>query len=195
MVRSLVSVLRTGAASIVFAALLGATLAGPASAGPFTRLQVLLPGESAAPGTPSGKTGVPRPQTMGVPFSITVKACDDTWTPVTSVTDLVGLLSSDASATLPAPTQLVNGTGSFSLTFNASGTFIVFAHDQTDGTIPDGTSALVQSLVLQGFVFSTISQKHFTAAIPENLTLRAVDPQGNTVSGFSGVVRLKETTS
>jgi hypothetical protein len=49
--------------------------------------------------------------------------------------------------------------------------------------------------VLQGFVFSTISQKHFTAGSPENLTLRAVDPAGNTVSGFSGVVRLKETTS
>src|SRR5262249_24599752 len=41
----------------------------------------------------------------------------------------------------------------------------------------------------------TISQKHFTAGTPENMTLRAVDPQGSTVSGFSGVVRLKETTS
>jgi len=194
-VRSLVSLLRSGATSFALAALLGATLAGPASAGPFTRLQVLLPGETAAPGTPSGKSGTPRAQTVGVPFSITVNACDDTWTPVAGVTHSVQVLASDASATLPAPAQLANGAATFSVTFNASGTFTVFVHDQTDATIPDGTSASVSSLVLQGFVFSTISQKHFTAGTPETMTLRAVDPQGATVSGFTGVVRLKETTS
>src|SRR5262252_9432521 len=110
-VRSLVSLLRSGATSFALAALLGAALAGQASAGPFTRLQVLLPGETAAPGTPSGKTGTPRPQTVGVPFSITVKACDDTWTPVASVTHSIQVLSSDASATLPTPAQLVSGAG------------------------------------------------------------------------------------
>jgi len=194
-VRSLVSVLRSGAATLALAASLVATLAGPASAGPFSRLQVLVPGETAAPGTPSGKTGAARAQTVGVPFTITVNACDDTWTRVTSITHSVQVLSSDASATLPAPAQLGGGTATFSVTLNANGSFTMFVHDQTDNTIPDGTSALVQALVLQGFVFSTISQKHFTAGAPEILTLRAVDPQGNTVSGFGGVVRLKETTS
>jgi len=194
-VRSLVSVLRSGATTLTLAGLLAATTVGAASAGTYTRLQVLLPGESAAPGTPSGKTGLPRAQTVGVPFTITVNACDDTWTPVTSVTHTVQVLSSDASATLPAPSQLASGTAAYAITLNASGSFTLFVHDQTDGTIPDGTSASVQTLVLQGFVFSTISQKHFTAGTPENMTLRAVDPQGNTVSGFSGVVRLKETTS
>jgi hypothetical protein len=194
-VRSLVSVLRSGTTSLMLAALLAVTFVGGASAGPYTRLQVLLPGETAAPGTPSGKTGVPRAQTVGVPFTIAVNACDDTWTPVTSVTHTVQVLSSDASATLPAPAQLASGAATFSVTLNASGSFTVFVHDQTDNTVPDGTSASVQVLVLQGFVFSTISQKHFTAGTPETMTLRAVDPQGNTVSGFSGVVRLKETTS
>ena len=132
-----------------------ATLAGAAVAGPYNRLQVLLPGETAAPGTGSGKTGTPRAQTVGVPFSITVRACDNTWTTVASVTNAMQVLSSNANATLPAPAQLVNGTATFSVTFNASGTFSVFVHDQTDGTIPDGTSASVAALVLQGFVFNT----------------------------------------
>ena len=193
--RSLVSALRSGAVTLALAASLGATLAGPASAGPYTRLQILLPGETAAPGTSSGKTGVPRAQTVGVPFSVTVNACDDTWTPVTSVTNTVQVLSSDASATLPAPAQLASGSRTFTATLNASGTFTMFVHDQTDGTVPDGTSASVQALVLQGFVFSTISQKHFYVGVPTTMTLRAVDPSGNTVSGFNGVVRLKETTS
>lgn len=192
---SLVSRIRSGATFMGLAVLLGMTLAGAAAAGPYTRLQVLLPGESAAPGTPSGKTGTAQAQTSGVPFSVTVRACDDTWATVPTVTHTMQILSSDASATLPGPAQLVSGVGTFTVTFNASGAFNVRAHDQTDPTIPDATSSTVQSLVLQGFVFNTISQKHFTAGTPETMTLRAVDPQGNTVSGFNGVVRLKETTS
>ena len=116
--------------ALVFAAL----YAAPAVAGPFTRLQVLLPGETAAPGTSSGKTGTPRAQTAGMPFTITVRACDATWTTVATVTHSIQILASDASATLPSPAQLVAGVGTFNVTFNAGGTFTIFAHDQSDNT-------------------------------------------------------------
>src|SRR5262245_65732571 len=75
-------------------------LATVASAGPYSRLQVLLPGESPAPGTGSGKTGTPRAQVVGVPFDITVRATDNTWNLVTTVTNAMQITSSDASATL-----------------------------------------------------------------------------------------------
>ncbi|MBI3539809.1 MAG: hypothetical protein HY076_06010, partial [Candidatus Eisenbacteria bacterium] len=179
-------------AAMVWAALLPATAA---LAGPFTRLQILTPGESAAPGTASGKTGTPQAQTAGVPFTITVRACDSGWNLVSTVTDAVQILASDASANLPSPAQLVGGTATFSVTFNAAGTFTIFAHDQTDGTIPDGASAAVRSLVLQGFRFATISQKHEYAGVPDNTTITAIDPSGNTVTGFSGQVHLQEITS
>src|SRR6185503_282495 len=113
---------------------------GTAVAGPFTRLQVLLPGETAAPGTPSGKSGSPRNQTVGVPFSVTVRACDNTWNLVNTGTDVIAILASDASATLPAPSALSSGTATFTVTLNAAGNFTIFAHDQTDQTIPDGAS-------------------------------------------------------
>ena len=171
------------------------TWAAPAFAGPYSRLQVLLPGETAAPGSPSGKTGSPTAQTVGVPFNITVRACDNTWTTVTSVTNQIQILCSDASATLPTPSLLSAGVGTFQVTFNAGGTFTVFAHDQTDGTIPDGTSSSVQALVLQGFVFSTVNQKNQYAGTPMSITVRAVNPSGSTVSGFNGQVHLKEITS
>jgi hypothetical protein len=169
--------------------------AAPLSAGPFTRLQVLLPGESAAPGSPGGKTGAPQPQTTGVPFSVTVRACDDQWNLVPAVTDAVQILASDASASLPAPAQLQAGTGSFTVTFNAAGTFTVYAHDQTDNTIPDGASALVRSLVLDGFGFSRISQKNQYAGVAMTVSLTALDPNGNVVTGYSGTVSLREITS
>lgn len=193
--RSLSVHLRTGVVALALAAFGVAGSAGTALAAPFTRLQVLMPGETAAPGTATGKTGTPRAQTAGVPFSVTVRACDNSWNTVATVTDAIQFFSSDASASLPSTMQLNNGQLVASVTFNAAGSFTVFAHDNTDGTIPDGASANVTSLVLQGFVFNTISQKHFTAGVGEATTIRAVDPQGNTVSGYSGQVRLKETTS
>ena len=167
----------------------------PVLAGPFSRLQVLLPGESPAPGTVSGKTGTPQVQTVGVSFNITVRACDDQWNTATGTTDAIQVLSSDASATLPAPAQLVSGTRIFPVTFNAAGTFVVYAHDQTDGTIADATSSSVGALALQGFVFSRINQKNQYAGQPMTVTVQAVDPAGRVVSGYSGPIRVKEITS
>ncbi len=166
-----------------------------ANAGPYTRLQVLLPGESAAPGTSSGKTGTPRAQLSGVPFNVTIRACDSSWNLVNTVTDAIQPLCSDASATLPGTSQLVNGSMTVSVTFNAGGNFTVYAHDQTDGTIPDGVSATVLSQVLQGFGFSRITQKNQSAGVPINVTVTALDPNGNALSGFNGWARIKEITS
>ncbi len=169
--------------------------AAPAIAGPYTRLQVLLPGETAAPGTSSGKTGTPRAQTSGFPFTVTVRACDDTWTTVTSISHSIQILSSDASATLPGAAQLGSGVGTFTVTFNAGGTFQVFAHDQSDNTIPDGASASVRCYVLDSFTFSVINQKNQYAGIPMDITITARDPAGSVVSGYTGPVSLKEITS
>jgi hypothetical protein len=172
-----------------------AVFATAALAGPYTRLQVLVPGESPAPGTATGKTGTPLRQTAGVPFTVTVRACDSNWQLVPTMTSVVEILASDASASLPAPVQFTGGTATYPVTFNAGGTFTVFAHDQTDNTIPDGASAAVQSLVLQGFRFAGISQKHKYAGVPDGTTITAIDPAGNTVTGFSGQVHLREITS
>jgi len=181
--------------AIPLAALAAALWTSAALAGPFSRLQVLLPGESAAPGTPSGKSGTPMAQTEGVPFTFTVRACDSGWNTVTSVTDIVRILSSDGSATLPPAAQLVSGTRTFQITFNAGGTFTVFAHDSSDNTIPDDSSSPVISLVLQSFTFSVINQKNQYAGVPMSITVTARDPAGNLVSGYNGPVRLKEITS
>ena len=48
----------------------------PVNLGAFAQLQVLLPGETAAPGTPTGKTGSPTAQTAGTGYTVTVNAVD-----------------------------------------------------------------------------------------------------------------------
>ena len=44
------------------------------AAGAFLKLQILVPGETAAPGSASGKTGSPTPQTAGIPVNIAAPA-------------------------------------------------------------------------------------------------------------------------
>src|SRR5439155_120930 len=42
----------------------------------FAKLQLLMPGETAAPGSASGKTGAPTALTAGTPVNVTVNAVD-----------------------------------------------------------------------------------------------------------------------
>jgi hypothetical protein len=172
-----------------------AAFAAPAGAQTYTRLQVLLPGETLAPGSPSGKTGAPETQTAGIPFTVTVVACDASWNRVMSITHIVSLSSTDESATLPGNAQLVGGEVELTVTMNAGGSFTVSAADETDPTIPEATSSYVTVMVLQGFQFNDISQKHRYAGVPDNYTVTAIDPTGAVCSGFDGPVRLREITS
>jgi len=168
---------------------------GTALAQTYSKLQILLPGETAAPGTGTGKLGAPTTQTVGVPFTITVRACDAQWNTATSITNSVSVTSSDASASLPASFSLIDGTRNVSVTLNAAGSFTFTASDESDPTIPDAVSAPVTSLLLQGFEFARINQKNQYAGIPMSTTITAVDPNGNRVAGYSGQVQLSEITS
>ncbi len=108
--------------------------------GTFTKLQILVPGETAAPGTSTGKTGTPTAQTAGTPFNIIVNAVDANWNTVSTVTDTVGITSSDANAALPADAALVAGTQTFSVTLKTAGSRTVTASDLTDGSKTANTS-------------------------------------------------------
>jgi len=109
----------------------------------YTRLQVLLPGETAAPGTASGKTGTPQAQAVGVPFDVTVNAVDERFYVISSVTDMIHITSSDGTATLPADAALFGGTGTYSVTINAAGAATVTATDASDSTKAPKTSSSV----------------------------------------------------
>lgn len=100
--------------------------------GPYTQLQILAPGETAAPGTPSGKTGTPSVQILNQGFFVTVSAVDSNWNAVpTAVADpSISITSSDPLATLP-PAELISVNSSvYAVTLNtAPGSFTVTAND------------------------------------------------------------------
>src|SRR5438552_8480929 len=110
---------------------------------PFTKLQLLMPGETAAPGTASGgtgKTGSPSARSAGSSFTVTVNAVDANWNVVTTVTDMVGITSSGTNASLPANAAFSSGTKQFSVTLNTVQTATVTATDITDGSKTASTS-------------------------------------------------------
>jgi hypothetical protein len=101
---------------------------------PFVKLQVLMPGETAAPNTPTGKTGTPTAQQAGFQFNVRVNACDTYWN-VIPASDTVTITSSDAGASLPSDAALVGGTASFPVTLTTTtSTQTVTATDVTDNT-------------------------------------------------------------
>src|SRR4029077_19397626 len=114
------------------------------NAGTATRLQVLLPGETAAPGSGSGRTGTPTTVTAGASVSATVRAVDAYWNLVSTATPTVAITSSDPAATLPVNAALVAGTHSFSVTLKTAGWRTVTASDVSGSpsVSPDTSSAV-----------------------------------------------------
>ncbi|HWQ93032.1 MAG TPA: hypothetical protein VN673_15250, partial [Clostridia bacterium] len=113
-----------------------------------TKLQVLLPGETAAPGTPSGKTGTPTALSAYTFFNVTVNAVDDDWNLVSSVSDTVELTCTDMNAYItPNSISLTGGTGTFAdVYFGTAGNFTFTATDKTDTAVAPNTSSTMTSL-------------------------------------------------
>jgi len=107
-----------------------------------SKLQVLLPGETAAPSTPTGITRTPTPHAFGVAFDITVRAVDDNWSLV-PITDTVRITSDEPFAGLPLDASLVGGEATFSVMLNQPGTWTITATDVTDNAKAPGTSSPV----------------------------------------------------
>jgi hypothetical protein len=117
-----------------------------------SQLQVLLPGESPAPNTPTGKTGTPTPMSFGSSGGliepIIVRAVDPNWNLVNS-TDTIHLDTSDTGAlNLPTNIAMTNGvavwdsaSGNF-LQFGGPGTFTITATN-VSRVMPAATSAPV----------------------------------------------------
>jgi hypothetical protein len=112
----------------------------------FAKLQLLLPGESSAPGTTTGKTGTPTTQQVGVPFQVTINAVNRNWTVLTSApNDFVHLTTTDALGTVDPDAQIAVGTAYMYVTLNGTNTFTITASDVTDSTKSPSTSSPVTS--------------------------------------------------
>jgi len=107
----------------------------------FTQLQVLLPGETNAPDTASGKTGSPTPVNAGDLVNVTVNAVDATWHLVNVSGHTIHLTTTDNTAITPNDAALSGGTMTGVIQFNSQGSWTVTASDVTDPTKTSNTSS------------------------------------------------------
>ena len=118
-----------------------------------TQIQVLLPGETAAPNTPSGKTGSPTAVGAGANFNVIVNMCDANWNVVNSIDTVqitstggadAGFLVLNGSELGGTAAPLASGTFTFScesLTGPAGTTCT--ATDMSNGAITPGISSTI----------------------------------------------------
>ena len=122
------------------------------TAGNFTQLQLLVPGETAAPGTSTGKTGTPSTEYVNGQFPVTVNAVDQYWNVVSTVNDTVQITSNDPNGVLPSDTVLANGTGAFNVTLEKTSynpaTTTLTAADVANISIPSDTSPVIPVIVV-----------------------------------------------
>jgi hypothetical protein len=109
----------------------------------FSQLLILLPGETNAPNTPTGKNGTPSPFSIsatGGLLTFTVLAVDAKFYPVSGVSDTLSFSDNDGGA-YQSPFTLVNGAGQFSVYYSApSSGVVITATDVTTTTIPPANS-------------------------------------------------------
>ncbi|MBI4422521.1 MAG: hypothetical protein HY554_02270 [Elusimicrobia bacterium] len=134
----------SGSEALVYreTALRGGFLAFPF---PFSRLLLVVPGETPAPGAPAGKEGAPLAQVAGATFSATVYATDWFYQALEDVSPHVVRLSTltAPASPLPPPQTLASGRTIFSgLSVAATGAFVLEAADSTDPAIAASASDL-----------------------------------------------------
>ena len=108
---------------------------------PFVKLQVFCRARRTRPARSPARSARRSPQTVGVPFDLTINACDAVWD-IVSASDTVAITSDDVSAWVPPNTALVNGTVTIlgNTYFGSSGTWTITATDVTTNAISAGTS-------------------------------------------------------
>ena len=191
------------------------TLPFDVTAGPFTKLVLILPGEYDVQGIAAGKAGTPIAQVAGVKFDVIVKASDAFGNTVTSVNDTVRFSATgDRYAQLPANMQLHNGLLITEATYrigsttkdrrlsvaNVTNPSIAVA---TSPTFVVNTGAYVGLLmILPGQIHDPGSPNGKLDAIANqavgsdfNITVMAVDIAFNQIIGITDVVTITSSDS
>lgn len=177
----------------------GASAGFTVGAGSATKLQVLLPGETAAPGTASGKTGTPTAVTAGTSVSATVNAVDANWNVVTTSNPTVAISSTDGAAALPGNASLSSGTKAFAVTLKTAGSRTITATDQAgSGTLTTGTSAPVTvNPGAASTATSTITASPLTlianGSSTSTITVTVKDAYSNNLTSTGGTVVVSST--
>ncbi len=164
-------------AALIVLVLVLAALPAPvmADGGPATHFTVSAPGVA----------------TTGTAISVTVTALDATGALANEYEGTIHFTSTDGSAVLPANSQLANGVGTFSVTFQTVGTQTITASDTVTSSITGTSGPIVVSGPATHIAVSAPASA--TGSVSFTFTVTAQDAFGNTATGYAGTVHFTST--
>jgi ELWxxDGT repeat protein len=136
-------------------------------------------------------TGFPSPTTAGVAGSFTVTARDSHGNIVTAYTGTVSFTSSDGQAGLPASytfTTADQGVHTFSATLKTAGTQSITATDTATSSVTGSDTGITVNPAAASSLSITGLPATVTAGKASTFTITALDPYGNTATGYRGTV-------
>ena len=140
-------------------------------------------------------SGIPSPQTTGVPANVTITASDAYGNTATGYTGTIHFTSSDGAAVLPSNYTFTggdNGTHTFTngVTLNTlGGPWSVTATDTLTGSITGTQSGLTVTAATVATRFAVTGFPGSQAAgVAGSVTVTAQASNGNTITGYTGTV-------
>jgi hypothetical protein len=158
--------------------------------GPFSRVLVLAPGESPAPGTETGRTGAAIDQSINYAFTLTVLATDQWWNPVTGPTDVVHITCEDPLAQVPPDQALVNGRAEMPLRLATGGYQQVAVSDVTNPS-KTGSTTQVRAISSGFHLVATVAPSTARAGEPFTLTVMVTNDAGAVISEINSSVTIE----
>jgi len=154
------------------------------------KLQILVPGETAAPGTATGKTGSSTAQEVGQPFDVVVNAVDEYWNINPAGMATVDVTTTDLDAIEPAQADLVDGTKTFTVTFKTMGVSMITATDiDSDPLLPDTSPPINVNPGPATHLHVYGITDPVTAGVASGLTVEARDEFDNVATGYIGTIQ------
>jgi hypothetical protein len=163
------------------------------SGGPFSKLLILAPGESPAPGTASGRTGTATDQSINYAFTITVLATDAWWNPVTGPTDVVHITSNDPGAQLPADAPMSNGRADLSMRLSTGGFQQITVSDASNPS-KTGSTTQVRAISSGFHLTAAITPSSAQAGAPFTLDVKVTARREGVIQEINSFVTLEIRT-
>src|SRR5262249_1858065 len=158
--------------------------------GTFSRVLILAPGESPAPGTATGRTGTATDQSINYAFTVTVLATDQWWNPVGGVSDVVHITSGDPMATLPPDAAMVNGVASMNVKLATGGFQLINVSDVTNPS-KTGSSTQVRAISSGFHLQADVTPSSARPGDYWTLTVKVTNDAGSVIQEINSFVTIE----
>jgi FlgD Ig-like domain len=158
--------------------------------GPYSRIVLLCPGESIAPGTAEGRSGTATDQSINYSFNITVHATDQWYNPVPGATDVIHITSGDPLAQLPADAAMVDGVAQMTMRLSTGGFQQITASNVNQPSMPVSTTQV--RAISSGFhLEAEVAPLNVQAGEQFTLTVKVTNDAGSVIQEINSFVTVE----